>query len=91
LTEFAGIISQLEQERERIDRALAALRDISDAPQTAAASVKRRGRPPASKSTGKRHMSAETRRRMAEGQQRRWANKRAADAATTKKGKKSRG
>jgi hypothetical protein len=87
LNEMQNIISQLENQREVIDRALTALREITGigAP---AATTEKRGRPPQKKQGGKRHMSAEGRARIAESTRRRWAEKRAADAAVSKKPKK---
>jgi hypothetical protein len=79
LSDVEGIISELEQQRAAIERALAALREIwgiSDGSTTAPA--KRRGRPPG------RKFSAETRRRMSEAQQRRHGGKRAEEVAPEK-------
>jgi hypothetical protein len=78
VSEIESIIQQLEQQRGAIERALLALREIAG---TAAPGAKRRGRPPG---TGGRR-SAAVRKRMAEAQRRRWAEKRAAEASATKK------
>jgi hypothetical protein len=84
MNEIGNIISQLEDKRAAIERALAALRDFEGEGQSAA---KRRGRPPGKKARGgKRHMSAEGRAHIAEGVRRRWAKKRAAEASARKKG-----
>jgi hypothetical protein len=75
------IIRRLEKQRGAIERALAALRDI----EGAGVPVKRRGRPPGKKKRGgKRHMSAEARARIGEATRKRWAEKRAAEAAETR-------
>jgi hypothetical protein len=82
LNEIDSIISQLEAKRAAIERALAALREI----EGERPAVKRRGRPPGKKARGgKRHMSAEGRAHIREGVRRRWAEKRAAEAAAQKK------
>jgi hypothetical protein len=71
-----AIISKLEQQRDAIERALSALRQVESTPTTAVP-TKKRGRPP-----GRRgRMSAEGRARIAEATRKRWADKRAADAA----------
>src|SRR6476469_3396890 len=73
-----AIISKLEQQRDAIERALSALRQVDSTP-TKAVPTKKRGRPP-----GRRgRMSAEGRARIAEATRKRWADKRAADAAAT--------
>jgi hypothetical protein len=82
LNEIQNIISQLENQREAIERALGALREIAG---TAAPAAKKRGRPPKKRRGGKRHMSAEGRARIAEATRKRWADKRAAEAAAEKK------
>lgn len=84
LNEIQSIISQLETQRGAIERALGALREIAGA--AAATGGKRRGRPPQKKRGGKRHMSAEGRARIAEATRKRWAERRAAEAAAQKKG-----
>ncbi len=79
MNEIESVISQLEQQRDAIERALAALRDIAPA-------AKKLGRPPGKKARGgKGHMSAEGRARIGEATRRRWAEKRAAEAAPGKK------
>ncbi|MBC8165077.1 MAG: hypothetical protein H7Y20_04290 [Bryobacteraceae bacterium] len=74
MSDVENIISQLEQQRTAIDRAIAALRDIT--PVTPA---KQAGRKATKKTSGRtpRKMSAEARRNMAEGQRRRQEARRA--------------
>jgi hypothetical protein len=84
--DVSSIIEGLEQRRDAIERALAALREISGAGGVAPA--KRRGRPPGPR----KDISADTANRRSEGQRRRWAEKKAAEnAATTKPAVKKRG
>jgi hypothetical protein len=78
VSDLTNIIIGLEQQRDAIDRALAALREIGGAGSVAPA--KRRGRPPGSNS------AADAGNRRSEGQRRRWAEKRAAKAAPKKRG-----
>jgi hypothetical protein len=63
------IIGLLKDERERIDRAIAALEGGRSPKRTAAASVTSGGSQPRKR----RHMSAEARRRISEAQKKRWA------------------
>jgi hypothetical protein len=76
-----GVIAQLERQKTAIEHALAALRDVEGigAPASAASAsgvpAKRRGRP---KGTG-RPMAVGSAR--SEGQKKRWAEKKAAEAA----------
>jgi hypothetical protein len=76
-----GIISELEQQRDGIDRALAALREVVGG-SAAPAVAKRRGRPPGSKNRGG-NTEAEAGKARSEGQRRRWAEKRAAAGTGT--------
>lgn len=69
--DISKIMNELRQERERIDEAIAAL-------TRCAQGAVRRGRPPlwlgsATPEGKKRHFSAETRKRMAAAQKKRWA------------------
>ena len=100
---FSEIITQLERQRSAIDNALAALRDMDGiAPQTeyAPATVKRRGRPPASRAeesstpapvaqsvpaSRKGGMSPEGKARLVAALKARWAAKKAAEGASVKK------
>jgi len=59
----------LSAERERIDRAIAALEGGSSPKRTSAASATSDGSQPRKR----RHMSAEARRRISEAQKKRWA------------------
>lgn len=71
MNDVDSIISQLEKQRDAIDRALAALREVDGG----SAPVKRRGRPPAQKkATSKRVLSPEGRARISEAAKRRWAD-----------------
>lgn len=75
MTDVASIISELEQQRSAIDRAIAALREIGGTTNQAVM-------PAAAKSTGKkRQMSAQGRRNIAEATRKRWALRREAEAA----------
>lgn len=88
MTDIASIITQLEQQRTSIERALAALREISGSGATSAGAptVKRRGRPPGSK------VSAEGRERQIEAMRAYWAAKKAGGKKTaTKKATKKGG
>src|SRR5947208_2106508 len=83
VSDVANIISQLEQQKAAIDRALSALREIQQ-PGPA-----RPGRPATKKSVYKRaenggtrpHITPEGRRALAEAMKRRWAAKRAQGAS----------
>jgi hypothetical protein len=82
LSKVDSIISELEQQRQAIDRAIEALREIGAGREPA----KRRGRPPGKKTRGgKRNMSPEGRARIAEAARKRWAELRASRAGATKK------
>jgi hypothetical protein len=99
---FAGIITQLEQQKTAIERALVALREVDgmDTPASAAsrAPAKRRGRPKkAAEATPvetlrtaaprKPQFTPAGRQKLAEAMKQRWAAKRAA-AAVKKAGRK---
>ena len=76
-----GIISQLERQRAAIDRAISALRDVEGVQP---AQTKSDG-PVAEEQPRKRRMSAAGRRRIGEATRKRWADKRAAEAALAEK------
>jgi hypothetical protein len=81
VNEIPGIISRLERQRTALERAISALRDMEGAQATAktgTAGTPARGRK-------KSRLSAAGRRRIAEAARKRWAEKRAADAAAAKK------
>jgi hypothetical protein len=81
LKDIDEIISDLEQKRQAIQRALAALREITDSSATTRSMEM-------SNSTGprKRHrLSAAGRRAISEATKRRWALKRAAESAAAPK------
>lgn len=67
MKEFAGIIKQLEQQKSAIERAIGALREVSDAPAKTAGEPKEKAAPK------KRRMSAEGRKRIGDAARRRWA------------------
>jgi hypothetical protein len=75
-----NVISQLEEQRSAIDRAISALREVNGAPSTGPG-VHRIGQ----SKTKKRRLSAEGRRRIIEATKKRWAAKRMAEAGTATK------
>lgn len=77
LNDIQNIISQLEQQRTAIERAIAALRDI-DVP--APAQRGRPGRKPG-KTAKRTHISDEGRARLAEAMRKRWVAKRSGSVA----------
>ena len=81
MNDLSKIISQLEEQKSAIDRALSALREIGGtrAGATGAPAGRKRGR------RKKRHLSEEGRQRIIAATKKRWAAKRAADAAAAKK------
>lgn len=84
VTDIDAVITQLEQQREAIDKALAALRDIggsrgASAPQSSS---------PAQGGIRKRVLTPAGRRRIAEAARRRWAEKRASEGRQAKAVKK---
>jgi len=80
---FKDVIARLEKQKSSIEKALAALREVHDASGELESYATRSTLPQRTK--GKRKISAEGRRRMAEAQQRRWAVKRALEFTATKK------
>ena len=83
MNDIAKVISQLERQRATIDRAIVALREV-EGPKPGGATVSTEaalggGRPV------KRHMSEEGRRKIAEATRKRWADKRASEAAQSRK------
>jgi hypothetical protein len=81
VNEIPGIISRLERQRTALERAISALREMEGVQATAKAGTA------ASPARGPRksRLSAAGRRRIAEAARKRWAEKRAADAAAAKK------
>jgi hypothetical protein len=75
-----NVISQLEEQRSAIDRAISVLREVngSSVTTTGAHSI-------AQGKTGKRRLSPEGRRRIIEATKKRWAAKRLAEAGTVTK------
>lgn len=76
-----NIITDLEQQRDAIDRALEALREIAGASGGQAAAVKA----PAKVASQKQQSGDEARNKRSEGQRRRWAAKRAEGPGTSSK------
>ena len=81
MTDLSSIIHELEQQRDAIDRALAALREVGGR-STSNATAKSIGTP------RKRQMSEAGRKRIAEATRKRWAAKRAMQAISKKAGLK---
>lgn len=77
MNDIQNIISQLEQQRTAIERAIAALRDV-DVP-----APEKRGRPgrKPGKAAKRTHISDEGRARLAEAMRKRWVAKRSASVA----------
>ena len=80
------IIVELEQQKEAIERALAALREVAAPAQTGTATKKRRGRPPAKKES---RMSEEGRQKLRDSMKQRWAAKRAAKRGAKRASKRA--
>jgi len=86
LSDVQDIISQLEQQRDAIERAIAALRDITPAQS---AVVQRVDKAPSAAERGTRgHITPAGRRKLAEAMKRRWAAKRTAQRASARKASK---
>ena len=85
LSDLRKVIAELEQQKQAIEKALAALREIASPTTTQAAPSKRRGRPPAQKQS---RMTDKGRERLRESMKKRWAAKRAAKRATKRTAKK---
>jgi hypothetical protein len=83
MTDLGSIIQELEQERDAIDRALAALREVGGSDRTTSKATAK-----ATSTPRKRQMSEAGRKRIAEATRRRWAAKRAIEAATKNAGLK---
>lgn len=96
MADVDNIISDLEQQRDAIERAIEALREIAGGGTDAPVKSNRPGRPRGSGSAGvsaapartKRRLSPEGRNRIVEALKKRWAAKRVAQKAATKKGTK---
>lgn len=85
MSDVQNIISQLEQQRDAIERAISALRDINPA-QAAAVQAVDRAQPAERGSRG--HITPEGRRKLAEAMKRRWAAKRTAQRSSARKASK---
>ena len=83
MTDLSSIINELGQQRDAIDRALAALREIRGSGGIASKAAAKTLSMPRN-----RQMSEAGRRRIAEATRQRWAAKRAAEAASKKAGVK---
>jgi len=79
VNDVENVISQLERQRSAIDRAISALREITGSPATGPD-----GHGILHRTTKKRHLSREGRRRIIEAAKRRWAAKRTAHAGAPK-------
>lgn len=78
--DLQAIVAELKREREKLDQAIAALDGVSGR------GGRRRGRPPGTTATagrrrGRRHMSAEARKRISEMMKKRWAERKRKKAA----------
>ena len=80
MNDVENVISQLERQRSAIDRAISALREITGSPATGPD-----GHGILHRTTKKRHLSREGRRRIIEAAKRRWAAKRTAHAGAPKR------
>ena len=87
MRDLQKIIVELEQQKEAIERALAALREVAEPGQNEATTKRRRGRPPAVKKESR--MTAEGRERLRESMKQRWAAKRAAKRTSKRAAKKA--
>lgn len=76
MTEFDSIVANLERQREAIDKALEALREVSGTPHTGS-------RPATKKRAAKKRggLTEEGRRRLSENMRKRWAAKRTGSQA----------
>lgn len=83
MNDIAKAISELERQRATIDHAIAALREVEALAPAAHASSSGPSKP--EKKTVRRRMSAEGRKRISEAAKKRWAEKRAAEAAPSAK------
>ena len=81
MSDIAAVISQLETQREAIQRALEALRGISGSSSLSSA----KGKAPRSRSR-KRHLSPEGRARIIAATKKRWAAQKAAQGRNAKAG-----
>ena len=81
MSDITNVVAQLEQQREAIDRAISALREIEGSgPNRAASTIS-----PTKTHGRKRHLSAEGRANIIAAIKKRWAAKRAAEATAAKK------
>ena len=86
MNDIDAVINQLEQQREAIDTAVAALRNIGGSSESGP-----RGAAPAQGGPRRRMLTPAGRKRIAEAARRRWAEKRAAEGGQAKAVKKGRG
>lgn len=82
MREIGSIIKQLEQQKSAIERAIGALREVSQAPGEMPAGIKEKSAPK------KRRMSPEGRKRIGDAARRRWAALKAAKEAEEGSGKR---
>ena len=69
--DFKKVVTELKKERDRLNRAIAALEGIEGTPAVAAKTSK-----PAAKKAKKHHLTAEGRKRLSEMMKKRWAERR---------------
>jgi hypothetical protein len=82
LNNIERILSDLEEQREAIERALSALREVADLVRSGAPAVAESSAPPRRKRS---RLSAAGRRAISEATKRQWALKRAAERAAARK------
>jgi exonuclease VII small subunit len=73
LSNFKEIINRLEQQKDAIDQAIAALREVDDSEISETERPKTKAAKAVKKATKKRAMSEEGRRRISEASRKRWA------------------
>jgi hypothetical protein len=84
---ISRILTELQAERERIEKAIAAIQALEKESAAAPSSAKTPGRKAAKAPARKRRLSAEGRKRIAEAARRRWAAVHKAAAKSAGKGK----
>jgi hypothetical protein len=73
LSNFKEIINRLEQQKDAIDQAIAALREVDDSEISETERPNTKAAKPVKKAAKKRAMSEEGRRRISEASRKRWA------------------
>ena len=87
MKDVASIISQLEEQKTAIERAISALRDVTGSEKAAPVKRRKPGRPPAV-AKKRRRLSPEGRQRIIDALKKRWAEKKAGAKKRTKKAAK---